>query len=95
MAHFQPPFAGRERVSHRKGLAMDATSRQLPPVPAAPKFYSPRELYLKFEKSIGLNTIYRLVGEGRIYSVRLGRGKILIPASELHNWPERELRGGT
>jgi len=64
------------------------------PHPAAPpKFYSPQEFYLKHDRRIGRDTIYRLLAEGRIRSVRPGKRKILIPASELHDWPARELRG--
>lgn len=60
---------------------------------APPKFYSPKEFYLKHDRRIGRDTIYRLLAEGRIRSVRPGKRKILIPASELHDWPARELRG--
>jgi excisionase family DNA binding protein len=40
--------------------------------------------------SLGRDTIYQLVREGRIRSVRVGR-KILIPRSELEAFIEREL----
>jgi excisionase family DNA binding protein len=56
-----------------------------------PKFYSPREFYLKFGKRIGRDTIYRLIREERIRTVRPGKRKILIPASEVEDWPRREL----
>jgi len=60
---------------------------------APPKFYTPKEFYLKHDRRIGRDTIYRLIAEGRIRSVRPGKRKILIPASELRDGPEREIRG--
>lgn len=58
---------------------------------AAPKFLSPKEFYLQFDKRIGRDTIYRLIQEERIRSVRPGKRKILIPVSEVTDWPKREL----
>jgi excisionase family DNA binding protein len=42
---------------------------------------------------VGRDLMYRLVAEGRIRSVRVGR-KRLIPRSELEAWIARELEGG-
>jgi excisionase family DNA binding protein len=40
--------------------------------------------------SLGRDTIYQLIREGRIRSISIGR-KILIPRSELEAWITREL----
>lgn len=61
------------------------------PSRAPRKFYSPKEFYLEFDKRIGRDTIYRLIQEERIRTVRPGKRKILIPASEIEDWPKREL----
>jgi excisionase family DNA binding protein len=42
---------------------------------------------------VGRDAMYRLVAEGRIRSVRLGR-KRLVPRQELEAWIQRELEGG-
>lgn len=49
------------------------------------------EFQTHFSQHIGINTIRNLVRLGRIKSIRLGERKILIPASELTDWPKREL----
>lgn len=59
--------------------------------PQAPELLTVADFQRRFKPSIGINTVYRLVHEGRIRSIRLGERKILIPASELTAWPQREL----
>lgn len=58
-----------------------------------PKFYSLKALYEQFDRAIGLNTLYALVRSGRIRSVKVGR-KILVPSSEVTEWPRRESERG-
>lgn len=53
-------------------------------------FYTPAEFYTALGGSIGRSAIYELVRANRIRHVRLGR-KILIPATELTEFPLREM----
>lgn len=57
-------------------------------VPAKP-LLTPEEYYRAFDGAIGRGSIYELLRAGRIRHVRLGR-KILIPRSELDDFPIRE-----
>ena len=41
-------------------------------------------------KAIGKNSLYDMIRSGRIKSIRVGR-KILIPSSELEDFPNREM----
>lgn len=49
------------------------------------------EFHEQFKGNLGINAIRRLVKEGRIRSIAAGDRKRLIPASELTNWPQREM----
>jgi excisionase family DNA binding protein len=49
------------------------------------------EFHEHFRPKIGRNKVYELVQTGRLKSLRLGERKILIPATELYDWPAREL----
>lgn len=49
------------------------------------------EFHEQLQGTVGINAIRRLVKEGRILSITAGDRKRLIPASELTNWPQREL----
>lgn len=49
------------------------------------------EFHEQFRGTLGINAIRRLVKEGRIRSIAAGDRKRLIPASELTNWPQREM----
>lgn len=52
---------------------------------------SPSEFHAHMHGAVGINAIRRLVREGRIRSILAGERNRLIPASELTNWPLREL----
>ena len=56
-----------------------------------PALLTVTEFYEQFQPAIGKNRIYELIESRRIKSLRLGERKILIPASELVDWPAREL----
>lgn len=56
----------------------------------APPFLTVADFHDHFRPSVGLNTIYDLVRSGRIRSIKFGARKILIPDSELVDWPQRE-----
>lgn len=62
-----------------------------PPPPAPPNLLTVTEFWDRLDRRVGLNTLYRLVHDRRIRSIRLGERKILIPATELTDWPHREL----
>jgi len=49
------------------------------------------EFHEELQGTVGINAIRRLMKEGRILSITAGDRKRLIPASELTNWPQREL----
>ena len=49
------------------------------------------EFHDQFAHRIGINMVYQLVRQGRIRSIRLGERKILIPSTELTDWPDREI----
>lgn len=49
------------------------------------------EFYEHFKPKIGKNRIRDLINRHVIRSIRLGERKILIPATELTEWPEREV----
>lgn len=68
-----------------------ATSINNHPKPTPMALLSVEEFHTLNEGRIGKNTLYRMVREGRIRSIKLGERKILIPASELNDWPAREL----
>lgn len=50
-----------------------------------------REFHQALDGKVGLNALYGLVKEGRIRSVRVGPRNILVPSSELVDWPRREM----
>lgn len=52
-------------------------------------FLSPSEFFTEMKGSIGKNSLYGFIHNGRIKSIRVGR-KILIPRSELTDFPARE-----
>lgn len=52
---------------------------------------SPAEFYDRFHGAVGKSSIYAALRAHRIRHVRLGR-KILILASEVDAWPEREAK---
>jgi excisionase family DNA binding protein len=52
-------------------------------------FLSPAEFFAEMKGTIGKNSLYGFVHSGRIKSIRVGR-KILIPRSELTDFPARE-----
>ncbi len=54
-----------------------------------PKLLSPRQFWSALGKSVGLNYIYESIRAGRIKHFKIGT-RILIPASELSDWVERE-----
>lgn len=56
-----------------------------------PLLLSITEFHAELDGRVGLNSLYRLIRLGRIKSIRLGERKILIPASEVGDWPMREL----
>lgn len=45
--------------------------------------------------AVGINSLRKAVREGRIRSLRVGERKRLIPATELTNWPLREVGGAS
>ncbi len=49
------------------------------------------EFHAELGGAVGLSNIRRLVREGKIKSIRAGERKRLIPASEIHDWPAREI----
>lgn len=55
-----------------------------------PGFFTPSEFRAHFPH-VGRDAIYRLIKEKRIKTVRLFERKYLIPASELYDWPQREM----
>lgn len=56
-----------------------------------PRFYTPAQFHDHFKPHVGRDTIYRLINDGRIKAVKLYDRKLLIPASEIHDWPQREM----
>lgn len=52
---------------------------------------TPTEFHACLQGAIGINAVRRLVRDGRIRSIAAGERKRLIPASELTNWPQREM----
>ena len=50
---------------------------------------SPSEFFAEMKGAVGKNSLYGLIHDGRIKSIRIGR-KILIPRSELIDFPARE-----
>ena len=52
-------------------------------------FLSIPEFYRQLGGTVGTNSLYGLVRSGRIKSIKVGR-KILIPRSELIDFPARE-----
>jgi excisionase family DNA binding protein len=58
----------------------------------ATKSLSPQQAQQEYFPSIGRNTLYRFIREGRIPHIRLGR-KILIPRSALERWLENAAAG--
>lgn len=67
-----------------------AMNVSIAPQPPLPPLLTVVEFHQYFESRIGTNTIYSLVSEGRIRSIRLGERKLLIPSSEVVDWPARE-----
>ena len=66
----------------------DATSSaapQLKPLLTANEFHA------HLHGALGINAIRRLIKDGNIRSIPAGERKRLIPATELTNWPLREL----
>jgi len=78
-------FSGIYGPAHRP-LAIGGNAASQPPKP----FYTPAEFYTALGGTIGRSAIYELVRANRIRHVRLGR-KILIPATELTEFPHREM----
>jgi excisionase family DNA binding protein len=56
---------------------------------ASKPFLSPAEFFAEMKGTIGKNSLYGFIHNGRIKSIRVGR-KILIPRSELADFPARE-----
>lgn len=56
---------------------------------SAKPLLTPDEFWEGLQKSIGRNSLYGLIQVGRIKHIRVGR-KILIPRSELTDFPVRE-----
>lgn len=52
-------------------------------------FLSPSEFFDEMKGTIGKNSLYGFIHSGRIKNIRVGR-KILIPRSELTDFPTRE-----
>ena len=50
-----------------------------------------RDFHFHLHGALGINAIRAAVREGRIRSVLIGERKRLIPASELTDWPHREI----
>lgn len=76
----------------RKEYRLTTTATAVGPAPPAPPaLLTVAEFWNLLDRRVGLNTLYRLVHDGRIRSIRLGERKILIPATELTDWPHREL----
>ena len=44
---------------------------------------------IAFQEAIGINSLYQLIRTNRIKHIRIGR-KILIPKSEIDDFPQRE-----
>lgn len=59
--------------------------------PKTKELLSPTEFYDRFHGAVGKSSIYGALRANRIRHVRLGR-KILILASEVEAWPEREAK---
>jgi len=57
--------------------------RQVRPLLTVPEFHH------HLGGALGINAIRRLVKEGNIRSIPAGTKKRLIPATELHDWPQR------
>lgn len=55
-----------------------------------PSLLTPDEFYNAMGKKIGKNSIYEGIASERIRSIRFGR-KILVPASEVEDFPRREI----
>lgn len=56
---------------------------------AAKPLLTPDEFFEGLQKAIGRNSVYSLIQAGRIKHIHVGR-KILIPRSELTDFPARE-----
>ena len=69
--------------------ASDSTTQ----APTGDALLTPLEFYEGLNRRVGKNSIYGLVAAGRIRSVKIGT-KILIPASELTEFPRREAARG-
>ena len=67
---------------------LQALSQQGPP---PPRLLTVSEFLDHFPGILGKNMAYELIRSGRIRSIRLGERKILIPESEITDWPTREL----
>ena len=63
--------------------------------PTAPRPITPlltiKDFHRHLNGALGINAIREAVREGRIRSVQIGERKRLIPASELTDWPHREI----
>jgi excisionase family DNA binding protein len=88
-------IANTTRPVEQKAGHSAAPGQNCPPavVPAQspPALLTITEFHRHFQARIGKNALYRLVSSGRIRSIRLGERKILIPSTELHDWPAREV----
>ena len=47
-----------------------------------------RELYVRLDKKVGLNSLYDAIRRGQIKSFKIGR-KILVPTSEVEDYVKR------
>ena len=72
----------------------DVHGSATPSVPV-PTLLTVKEFWQAFGGQVGRNTIYELIRDERIKSIRLGERKWLIPASEVTDWPARELERGS
>lgn len=70
-------------------VALETTAPASPPLGPNKPLLTLEEFRHALGGAIGRNTLYELVRANRIRHVRLGR-KILIPAAEVTDFPERE-----
>lgn len=67
------------------------THRSSSSIPDIKPLLTTTEFHAELGGAISLSNIRRLVREGRIKSIRAGERKRLIPASEIRDWPAREI----
>lgn len=71
------------------GRTADSTAE----APTADGLVTPLEFYEALNRRVGKNSVYGLVAAGRIRSIKIG-AKILIPRSEILEFPRRESERG-